>query len=210
MPDADTSQQLHEAALNTVNLDELNKAVRQAVKDEFEVTQSWSKQDVQFVIECPSGQKCLAKRLTTLKLLESNLLDEIDYFSRKLFPAQVDASGNPIDAQEDSNPSISKVLQDREKKSRFFGLLDRLLNISIVKPKVVMLPSDINIDDYLSWEGPELPPGQVWANVVDFGDKMFIFGELNKPLDEIKPFRIEQETNLANMAAMEAISRAPE
>jgi hypothetical protein len=189
----ETSQKMHDAALNggeTANT-KLKQAVKEVI-DEFSISSAWGKSgELTFVIECPSGQKCLAKHLDTMDLIDANLLDEIDYFSKKLMPKAIDAAGNPVEAEESEFNNISSLLKDLGKRSRLFSLLDGLLQVGVVKPKVHRLPTSVKIEDYRTWEGPELPPGEVWANMIDFSDKMFIFAELNKPLDEIKSFRVE-------------------
>lgn len=183
--------------------DALNGRLKQAVKevfDEFGVTASWDqKEELQFVIECPSGQKCLARHLNTLDLIETDLLDEIDYFSKKLFAESKE------DESESKESSFSVILKDPERRMRLFNLLDGLLNIGVIKPKIHRIPQDIEASKYRSWVGPPLPKGEVWANKVDFSDKMHIFGELNKPLDEIKTFRLEKPS-VENLEAMENIS----
>lgn len=198
---ASVGGQMHEDALNG---DLVQKAVKQAIEDEFAVTEGWQQKELQFVISCPSGQKCLAKRLNTLDLLEADLLDEIDYFTKRLFPAELDSAGNPVERE--FVGSFTLALKDPVKRKRIFDLLDKLLNISITRPKIHVLPNSVDIEQYRNWEGPALPRGEVWANMVDFQDKIFIFGELNRPLDEIKTFRIEQEVSVANLAAMESVS----
>lgn len=199
---------MHEDALNGGGLSPLNEslksAVSQAIKDEFEVSDAWSGKKLFFVINCPSGQKCLAKKLDTMDLVESDLIDEIDFFSRKLFPKGVDASGKPIE-QENEEESFAKILQDPEKKKRFFGLLDGLLELAIEKPKVHQLPHDVDISGYSKWEGPALNRGHVWANKVAFEDKLHIFTELNQPLEQIKTFRVESQTGVPGLVPGEGV-----
>lgn len=190
----ESAGEMHEAALNgDLATSKLQNAVQQ-VMDKYAVTDAWTQQELYFEITCPSGQKCLAKKLTTMDLVESDLIDEIDFFTKSLMP---------VEGEEQSEGSqFSHMLKDPNKRARLFNLLDGLLHIGVVKPKVHLVPKDI---DYRKWQGPTLPAGEVWANMIDFQDKIMIFGELNKPLDEIKTFRIEPEIGVASMATMESI-----
>lgn len=176
-----TSQKMHDEALEQM--------VKKVIHDEFEVVPAWRQKskDMTFVITCPSGQKCLAKRLNTIDLIEADLLDEIDFFQQKLFSA-VDAQGTPTTV---SSSTFSELLKDPTKRKRLFALLDKLMSVSVVKPKIHPVPKSVDITDYQNWDGEALPDGEVWANVIDLLDKMYIFGELNKPLDEIDTFRVE-------------------
>lgn len=164
---------------------------------------AWSNRpkELTFEIETPSGQKCLAKHLSVMQLISSGLLEEIDFFSKKLFPTEANPSGNAEDADD---AGLFKTLKDKVKRKRFFDLLDGLLAVSIVKPTVRRIPPDIDVDDYEDWNGPALPPMEVWANMIDFGDKMHIFNELNKPMSEVNSFRITPEGEGEGVAARTA------
>lgn len=181
-----SSQQMHEDALRNPDPipEELKQAISKAIEDEFAVGDAWSSdRELKFVIKCPSGQKCLAKPLNTLDLIDADLLDEIDFFQKKLMMQSGEDEGE--------SANISKIMKDPVKKKRLFTLLDGLLSMGVIKPTIKPVPTFVDISDYRNWKGPDLPPGEVWANKVDFQDKMFIFNELNKPLDEITTFRVE-------------------
>lgn len=182
-----------------LNVEQFKQEIVQAVTDQFAVT-GWGtpSSDVKFVIECPSGQRCLAKHLNTIDLIEADLIEEVDIFTKQLFPASFDPAGNPIEPQQDSsNSSFWTTLKDVEKKVRFFRLLHKLLAISIVKPRVI----DDGVEVYVDENGERklrfgisarpLRPGEVYASAIDFADKLTIFAELNKPLELIQPFREE-------------------
>lgn len=229
---ANVSQDMHEDALRKdnfvhINPSELKDAVQEAVTDIFALKNTWKpkSQKVRFVIDCPSGQKVLARHLTTMDLLEADLVEEIDFFTKRLFPQDLDAAGNPIEKSEDDDGStIWKVLRDIEKRKRFLELLNRLLVTAVEKPKVIndnveiatdsdgnkflINGSEMDAEDYVRIYGKELPElgeNETYASAVDFTDKMHIFGELNKPLGVIQPFRAESAASVASMATSESI-----
>ena len=209
---------MHDEALRgQISPEALKQAVAQAVQDQFAVTAAWkSKPRVEFVIECPSGQRCLAKHLNTMDLIDSDLIEEVDFFTKKLFPSALDSAGNPVDTVEDpTNDSFWSTLKDAEKKARFFRLLNRLLSIGIVKPKVVDDGVEVRVDEsgsqivtYGHLARP-LKEGEVYASAIDFADKITIFGELNKPLDQIKPFREGSTAELPSVSTVEGIAGTP-
>ncbi|QNJ59235.1 tail assembly chaperone [Mycobacterium phage MrMiyagi] len=220
---AKASETMHESALREPVIDQ--SAVKAAVADMFALQDGWKpKQAVKFVIECPSGQRVLARHLDTMALLEANLIEEIDFFTKRLFPAEMDASGNVIEKPEDAaEASIWTVLKDPEKRCRFLRLMNGLLVTAIERPKII----DDGVEILTDTEGkkhvvegarlsPEdyekvfkkklrpLGPNETYASAVDFADKMAIYSELNKPLAVITPFREEQAISLARMASGES------
>lgn len=230
---ANASQEMHEEALRNdnfvhVNPTELKSVVQQAVTDMFALKPNWmpkpkAEKQIQFVITCPSGQNVLAKHLTTMDLLEADLIEDLDFFTKKLFPQNVDPAGNPID-EDESASTIWTVLKDIDKRKKFIELLNKLLVISIQKPKIVddgleiatgedgkqflISGAEMAPEDFTKVFGrklPELGENETYCSAVDFADKMSIFAELNKPLSVIEPFRQESLVSLASMESSEDV-----
>lgn len=215
------SQAIHEAALRD-DKEALNKAVAQAIQEQFAVTDAWKpKRIVKFVINCPSGQKVLAKHLDTMDLVKANLIEEMDFFMKKLAPRELDDQGNPVDA--DGAESIWVVLRDPEKRCQFLDLMNRLMAAAALKPRIindgVVLVTNHqgekeevfghqvkSIDRQVKLFGkpiPKLKDGEAYAGVIGFPDRMEFFTQLNKPLELIEPFR-EQANSVASMARSES------
>lgn len=221
------AQEAHDNALNgSVNQEQLNQAVAQAVKDQFAVTDGWKpKRDVQFVINLPSGQPALVRHLDTRHLLRANLLEEMDRFTKQLFPSNLDAQGHPVEkTEEDTEDGIWSVLRDPEKRKKFFDMTNRLLAAAAVRPKIVndgvalrenedthemeeVFGCEVDsIDEQVELFGkpvPALREGEAYAGAVDFADRMRFFQELNKPLEMIEPFRDQSDAVLASMESVQ-------
>ena len=222
---AKAAQDMHESALRNpefvappqgANLDHL---VAKAVDDMFALKDTWQPKNtepVKFVIHCPSGQTVLAKHLTTMDLLEASIIDEIDFFSKKLLP-KLDPAGNPVE-DDDAGAPLWTLMKDVEKRKRFFTMLNKLVDIAVLKPNVIddgveiatrddgtqflINGADMKPEDYQRVFGkilPALGPNETYASAVDFGDKMAIFGELNKPLAVIEPFREESPNGTTSL-----------
>lgn len=189
---------------------EFEAAVADAVKNQFAVTDEWKPAKVvKFLVECPgSGQKVLLKHLDPMALLNYDLIEEIDFFSRKLFSP----SGNDADSVAES---IWASFRDPEKRLRFLSMTGRLMAVASVKPKIVFdgvaLVNEKDEDgnetgevlavfghqvegakEQLELFGKLVPPlkeGQAYAGAIGFGDRMAIFQALNQPLSVIEPFR---------------------
>ncbi len=200
----------------SVETEELKSIVKEAVADQFAITDGWrASKTIKFVVTCPSGQRCLVKRLSTTDLINADILDEMDFFTRALIPQKFDAAGNPVFDNEQS--SFWDALKDPEKRLRFFNLLNKLTQAAVVNPivvddgasivttpngkKVVALGTSVITDengtDSLIMENGEtrvLSDNEVRTSQIEFTDKMQIFSEVNRPLNEIRPFRAEENS----------------
>jgi len=203
-------------------------AVNAVPQDQFAVSNSWAPRGVtKFVVDLPSGQRVLVRHLDTMSLLEAGLLEEIDFFTKQLFPTDIDAQGNPIDkADGEDDPSLWVTLSDADKRFRFMKLLNGLLTTAVERPKVIddglELITDVNgkkrvysgieLNEIDSTAHPLRPLGEneTYASVIDITDKMAIFGELNKPLAMITPFREGSSVSVANVAASESAGNSAE
>jgi len=204
---------------------ELNAAVAKAMENMFAVNaNAWApRMVVKFKIECPSGQTALVKHLDTLALLEFDLVEELDFFTRKLFPANVDAAGNIEEAKAQAEENIWGALKDPEKRRRFLDMTGKLMAAASVDPIIVhdgvavktegngkkrtVFGYELSSQEQIEiWGKPveALPVGNaVYSGYVDFADRMTFFQELNKPLGLIEPFREEQAAVLQDMARSE-------
>ena len=221
-------QSFERSAEQFVTPSELNNVVQAAVSDMFALNDTWKpKQNggaTRFVIQCPSGQTVLARHLDTMDLLEAGLIDELDFFTKKLFPRKLDPAGNPDDSEDENDGAeIWVILKDIEKRKRFIDLLNKLVDTAIERPRVIndgveiatddngkrflITGAEMSADDYVKVFGkvlPKLKDNETYASAVDFTDKMKIFGELNKPLSVIQPFR-EQAVSVANVGPSESV-----
>lgn len=200
--------------------------VHKAVSDMFAPTDAWQgkEEKVQFKHEFPSGQTALIQYLGTMDLVEYGLVEELDFFTRKLFPANIDQSGNPVEAEEKSE-TLLQSLSDPEKRARFLDLTGKLLAAASIRPsivhdgvivredeegkqKVVFGYQAINwpIDEQVKFFGAPIArkkDGQVYSGPIGFEDRMSLFHALNQPLRQIEPFRDEPATVLPDLAGVE-------
>lgn len=203
--------------------EDLNQAVEKAVTDMFTVkTDAWKPRVlVKFKIDCPSGQTALVKHLDTLDLLEYDLIEELDFFTRKLFPLNIDASGNPVEAQEQIEETIWGALKNPEKRCRFLDMTGKLMAAASIRPHIIhdgvaVVPvqgSDTEKTTKFGYEMsakeqaevlekpvPRLGDNEVYSGYIDFADRMAFFQELNRPLSMIEPFREESTAVLQDLA----------
>jgi hypothetical protein len=213
--------------------EEFKKAVAQAIKDQFKVTDAWMPREaVKFVVSCPSGQQVLVKHLQPMDLIRADLIEDLDSFQRRLFPASLDDSGRPV--ERDAGKTFFKMMGDPVKRVKFLQVTSRLMAVSSVKPKVIddgvkLIDSDTykkvvgeqldegedrrevfgyqveNIDDQIKIFGSpvlKLKAGEAYAGAIGLPDRFTFFTELNKPLELIAPFR-ESPESVQDLASMQ-------
>lgn len=205
--------------------EEFKKAVAQAIKDQFRVTDAWMPREIlKFVVSCPSGQQVLVKHLDTLDLIRADLVEDLDSFQRKLFPATLDDQGRPV--ERDAGRTFLKMMSNPTARVRFLDVTGRLMAVCSIKPKIVndgvtlvdrdtfkrIIGEDTaneaeqqdifgyqveSIDDQIKLFGKPVPPlaeNEAYAGVIGLPDRFTFFTELNKPLELIAPFREPSES----------------
>lgn len=220
--------------------EEFKKAVQQAIQDQFKVTEAWKPQMiVRFVVQCPSGQQVLVKHLEPMDLIRVDLIEDLDSFQRKLFPAELDDQGRPV--ERNAGQTFFKMMTDPEKRVKFLDVTGRLMVACSLKPKIVndgvalIDPEEYeeitgeeaasegkkreifghqveNIDEQIRLFGKPIAPlkdNEVYAGVVGLPDRFTFFTELNKPLELIAPFR-ESSESLSDLESMQGNGNSPE
>lgn len=205
--------------------EDLEKAVKEAVDDMFAVSNVWApKVVVKFKIDCPSGQTALVKHLDILDLASVGLVEDMDLFTKKLFPSKFDDQGNPVDEKE--SETIWDTLKDVEQRKKFLDMTGRLMSIASVKPKVVddgvvivtnedgskvtKFGHQLDMDQQLEHFGKPIPTledpkREAYAGYIGFADRMSYFVELQKPLGAIEPFREGSADVLESMESGERV-----
>lgn len=228
---------LHETALRTEdNSEEFKAAVAEAVKSQFDVKSPWQvsnhRETVKFIINCPSGQDVLVQHLDQLDLIRFDLVEDLDSFSKKLFPTKLDEQGRPVD---ETGETFYQSMKDPERRIKFLDTTNRLMVCAAQKPKIVndgvvlvdsetykkitgkTLPDDIKRAEVFGYQVaedidlsvqlfgktiPVLNEGQTYAGVIGLPDRFAFYYELNKPLEQIAPFR-ESAESMAHLGTVQ-------
>jgi hypothetical protein len=219
---AKQSQDAHNAAHNGGSgSQDIAEHVKKAINSQFAVTEGWQPREVvKFVINCPSGQTALVKHLEAKDLLRAGLLEEMDRFTKQLFPAALDEQGAPVEkTEDDASQGIWAILNDPDRRVKFYDITNRLMVVASVAPKIVNdgvalrdnedgEPEEVfgyeveSIDEQVALFEKPVPPlkdGEAYAGAIDFADRMAFFQELNKPLGLIEPFREGSNAMLASL-----------
>lgn len=125
----------------------------------------------------PSGQLCRLRKLVPEDLLELGILDEVSRL-----PGLVQAG--PIRQGEGQPPTdpekeMLDLLRDPDKARAMMGVIDKLVAYAVVKPNLKTVPP----------EGEERKPGQVYTDMVGFGDKVAIMEYVLSGVRKLDSFR---------------------
>jgi len=169
--------------------------------------------DPTFEVTCPSGQKCLARKLQFGDLVELGLVDQMDTLGL-LASEHTDPKAKMKQAKD--RQVSKKVLAEREatreqdtmrdimKDSKKFG--DLILMMDKVVAEVVVAPAltrPVRIDEEtgeevaLIWE--ERMPDKVYTDTIDLGDKMHLFETCFSGVSKIANFREEPAKDVGDL-----------
>lgn len=121
-------------------------------------------------VTVPSGQLCLMRRPGVQGLMVAGVLHNVDSLSAIVKEKHLTAEGK-IDAK-----SLSEDPADLE---AIMHTVDRVICHCVVKPEIAMTPSDVT----------NRKSGVVYADMVDVGDKMFLFNYAVGGTRDLESFR---------------------
>lgn len=166
------------------------------VKDPYAVS-AWGEEPFQDVV-CPSGQVCLVKKLGMEDLISLGLTNDADFLSgiagQKVSNARDSghATKKPTKAQlADSENNVKDMLKkDPKSFKKFSELVNKIIVAAVQKPQLHLPPMK-------TVEGEEVSDiearakGRIYADSIDFNDKMEIFNFTMSGTVDMTPFRGE-------------------
>jgi len=169
--------------------------------------------DPTFEVTCPSGQKCLARKLQFGDLVDLGMVDQMDTLGL-LASEHTDPKAKVKQAKD--RQASKKVLAEREatreqdtmrgimKDPKKFGdlilMMDKIVAEVVVAP---VLTRPVRIDEEtgeevdLAWD--ERKSDKVYTDTVDLGDKMYLFEVCFSGVSKIANFREEPAKDLGNL-----------
>lgn len=180
---------------------------------------TWGTRDFDFIT--PSGQKCLLRKMDPMDLIQMGLMDKLDFatgvvmnqhvknsqmsnverIKRERARREAKAKGEDPNAAEQevfSDEAWESVIKDPSKLINFKEILDEVLTISVVAPKMVIAPK--NDDDRVD--------GVFYTDTVPFNDKVAVFNVLMKGVKVVEQFRDGSEENVGAVAPKSGVRPA--
>lgn len=133
---------------------------------------------------CPSGQRCLLRRVDIMDLLGTSMLNKLDFLTSIVSSEHIpNASGKP--SSKTAQPDVAKALQDKQSLMDFRAVIDDTVIRVVVRPEIHPIPP----------EGEDRVDGLVYVDSVSFTDKTEIFNWAvrGQNVDDLKRFREESQ-----------------
>ena len=142
---------------------------------------TWGQDVTSFELTCPSGQKCLAKELDIMRLMELGLLDRINGLSG-IVNAQMlpKARGQRV-----PEVDVNELLRNKDALIEVMALVNSIVCESVVAPHVWPIVDE----DGLPIPDEERKPERIYVDSVRLTDKFFIFNEVTGGLEQLAAFR---------------------
>lgn len=147
------------------------------------------------VLDVPSGQRCRVRRPGVPGLIKAGILESLDTLSsvvHREHVARADPSVEDLKANEKTDEeAMQDLMNDPEKLDKVIDTIDKVICYVVIEPEVHPDPPD----------GEELEKGKIYAQDVEWQDKMFIMQFAVGGSRDLERFRgqIKQSTDrLAN------------
>lgn len=167
---------------------------------QYEAT-AWG-QPLTVELVCPSGQKCLVRKIGMEDIVELNIMDDVDFLGGIVSGHADKAAGKKPQDRQSKKPTKAQQAAQEEKelremiadKARFMKMvqvMDRLVAHTVVAPEIetCWVENKDGSFDKLSYD--ERKNGVIYSDSVSLGDKMYIFDYCFEGVNKTKRFRDE-------------------
>jgi len=169
--------------------------------------------DPTFEVTCPSGQKCLARKLQFTDLVELGMVDQMDTLGllasehtdpkAKVKQAKDRQVSKRVLAEREAareQDTMRGIMKDPKKFGDLILMMDKIVAEVVVAP---VLTRPVRIDEEtgeevdLTWE--ERTPDKVYTDTVDLGDKMHLFEVCFSGVSKVANFREEPTKDVGDV-----------
>ena len=135
----------------------------------------------------PSGQRCLVKRPGVQGLMVAGVLHNLDTLTTLVSEKHIKRVSGQAEVD------VASLLGDEQNLLKILHTVDRVVAHVVVKPPVEMAPNDVTLRQ----------PGQVYTDMVDVEDKMFIFQFVVGGTADLERFRDQLGESVGSIPASE-------
>lgn len=152
-------------------------------------------------LEVPSGQICLVRRPGVEGLLKAGVLNKLDTLTQIVDEEhlqRVHGKGKPGIAS--AQAAGQKLLEDPRKIEEILHTVDKVVCHTVLRPKVKMAPNDVT----------NRKDGQIYTDMIDMEDKMFIFQFVTGGTRDLEQFREDFDESVGGLDDVEDVEDSPE
>jgi hypothetical protein len=159
----------------------------------------------------PSGQLCQVRLPGVQNLIAAGVIDNVDtlttlvdkkHLKRVQGKAKEEAAANGQLMPDGTVIDPEAVLKDPENLTRVFSLVDKVVTYMVVQPTILPTPEDAH--DRLTVE-KVIELGQVYVDMIDLADKMYIFQYSVGGGTDLERFRKQFATGVGSVAAQQSV-----
>lgn len=173
---------------------------------------AWGSRDFEF--EIPSGGTCLLRKMDPLALIETGLMDKLDFATNVVMNTHVKNAGRSKIEQvkadrakregkpppaEDDTVALQTLIDNPDQLLAFRDVLDQVLLLGVVAPKMHLPPED----------DADRVDGVFYTDSVPFNDKLAVFNKLMEGVRVIEQFRSGSEEVVGDVASQPVVRAAP-
>lgn len=151
-------------------------------------------------LEVPSGQLCLVQRLSTIDLIEADMLDDFDMLSKLVQTEHVSkksrGTGKAPGKAKQAESQMAAITGNKENLKRVLRITNAVVMKVVVQPHIWPVPEK---DDDGNDVTPRLP-GRVYVDTVEDNDKSFIMSWAFGGTSNLERFREELSQAVDGMA----------
>lgn len=171
----------------------------------------WGSQKSTVELECPSGQMCLVRKPDPQILVTLGIADKVDVLTKLVDTKHVKrVKGKP--STDPAQVDLSTFSKNPKAMTDVFSLADRVVEAVVIEPHVLRPVSrDIDGSPLLvknaKGEEVEVPlpwndrqEGQIYTDMIDFPDRMFIFQHAVGGDVDLASFREQSKSDVSGVA----------
>lgn len=152
-------------------------------------------------LEVPSGQLCLVRRPGVEGLLKAGVLHKLDTLTQIVDEEHLQrVHGKGKKGISSAKEAGEKLLGDPRAIEEILYTIDKVICHTVLRPKVKMAPNDAT----------RRKEGQIYTDMIDMEDKMFIFQFVIGGSRDLEQFRRELDESLGSLDTVETVEAATE
>lgn len=144
----------------------------------------------------PSGQLCLVRKPGVEGLIQAGVLNDMDLMTTLVGKEHIERMKKGL--PQPPGPvkvNVDTIMEKPELIERFFHVLDRVLCYVVVKPEIIMSPSDRT----------SRKQGVIYSDMVDMEDKLAIMKHAMSGQQAMLSFRQESAQPVGGVAPFQAV-----
>jgi len=155
----------------------------------------WASNKLEVELECPSGQVCLVKKPDPQQLVTMGIIDKVDVLTKLVDTKHVKrVKGKPSSTP--AQVDVKTLSENPKLAIDIMSIADKVVEAVVIEPPVRRVPE----------EWTDRIEGQVYTDMIDFMDRMYIFQHAVGGNTDLATFREQLQLSLPGVANGDEVS----